>query len=175
MQCIPEHPVGLYCPSRDSSSCMKQLRGHCIASAAPPKLTPKSTKSSSSHLLFLFLKPNPFFSLQVFRYTTTMSGFLQSKTKYSRANTEQESSENLLSDEELHVRQPEKSGEKLRRTLMISFYAIGTLLACFVTGMVGYNWQRDLDGICTDHISEFCKFCYVSPRSQWPNHSQLLW
>lgn len=95
-----------------------------------------------------------------------MSGFLQSKTKYSRANTEQESSENLLSDEELHVRQPGKSGKKLRRTLMVSLYAIGTILACFVTGMVGYNWQRDLDGDCTNHISEYCKSCYVSPRSQ---------
>lgn len=126
---------------------------------------PKLTKSSFFHLSFLFLQPNPFFSLRVFRYTTTMSGFLQSKTKYSRANTEQESSENLLSDEELHVRQPGKSGNKLHRTLMISFYAIGTILACFVTGMVGYNWQRDLDGVCTNHISEYCKSYYVSPGS----------
>ena len=165
MQCIPEHPVGLYCPSCDSflhEAVTWALHCHSCS----PKLTPKSTKTSSSHLLLLLLQPNPFFSLQVFRYTTTMSGFLQSKTKYSRANTEQESSENLLSNEELHVRQPEKSGEKLRRTLMISFYVIGTLLACFVTGMVGYNWQRDLDGICTSHISEYCKFRYVSPRSQ---------
>ena len=95
-----------------------------------------------------------------------MSGFLQSKMRYSKANTDQESSENLLSDEELHVRQPEKSGEKLRRTLMISFYAIGTILACFVTGMVGYNWQHDLDGVCTNHISEYCKSMDVLLLSQ---------
>lgn len=80
---------------------------------------------------------------------------IHDKMQYTRANSERESRESLLSDEELHLRQPERKN-KWRRLLFPS-YILGTLLACFFAGLVGYSWQHDTDSLCTNHISEYCE------------------
>lgn len=80
------------------------------------------------------------------------------RIQYSRATTDQESSESLLSSEELHVRQPGKRAKPWRRVLMTLTYILGTLLACFLTGLTGFYWNHDLDGVCARHTSEYCGF-----------------
>lgn len=80
------------------------------------------------------------------------------KMQYSKANTEQdaESQESLLAGEGFHLRRPEKTTKVWRQVFLILLYIIGTAVACFAAGLVGYNWQRDMNGICTRHISEPC-------------------
>lgn len=80
--------------------------------------------------------------------------------QYSKANTDDdfESRESLLTDEGSPLHQPEKSANKCRRVLLISLYLLGTALACLAAGLAGYYWHRDLNGICTSHTSESCKF-----------------
>lgn len=80
--------------------------------------------------------------------------------QYSKANTDEdfESQESLLSDERVsHLHQNGKSATKWRHIFLISLYLLGTAMACLAAGLVGYHWQRDLDGICTSHVSETCK------------------
>lgn len=86
---------------------------------------------------------------------------IRDKMQYSRANTDQESSENLLSDEELHVRQPEKKIKPWRQALMLLPYILGTLFACFFTGLAGFYWNHDLDSVCASHTSEYCEFSFL--------------
>lgn len=80
--------------------------------------------------------------------------------QYSKANTEDDydSQESLLSDEGSPLHQLEKNPKKCRRILLISLYLLGTAIACLAAGLTGYYWHRDLDGICTSHASETCKF-----------------
>lgn len=80
--------------------------------------------------------------------------------QYSKANTDDdfESRESLLSDEGSPLYQLEKNAKKWRRVLLISLYLLGTALSCLAAGLAGYYWHRDLDGICTSHTSESCKF-----------------
>lgn len=89
--------------------------------------------------------------------------------QYTKANTEQdsESQENLLSEEESHVQQPEKAKKKWRQGFLMLLYMIGTALACLAAGLVGYNWDRDMNGVCIRHISEPCKTFSRSASKQY--------
>lgn len=91
------------------------------------------------------------------------------KMQYTKANTEQdsESQENLLSEEESHVQQPEKAKKKWRQGFLMLLYMIGTALACLAAGLVGYNWDRDMNGVCIRHISEPCKTFSRSASKQY--------
>lgn len=46
-------------------------------------------------------------------------------------------------------------------------YMIGTALACLAAGLVGYNWERDMNGVCIRHISEPCKTFSRSASKQY--------
>ena len=123
--------------------------------------------SLSTILPFPLFFPFSFCNLSYFSYstlnlythtTTTMSSF-RDKVKYSRANSDQDSSENLLSDEERHVRQPEPETCRTfwQRVLRLLPYILGTLLACFFAGLAGFFMRHDLDGVCASHTSQHCE------------------
>ena len=79
-----------------------------------------------------------------------------SKMHYSPIDPEQESHEALLSDEH-DLKQADKSTKKLRQRLFTAFLIVGVGVACLTSGLVGYRWHRDMDGPCTQHISNFCE------------------
>lgn len=95
------------------------------------------------------------------------------RIQYSRATRDQESSESLLSDEEVHVQQPEKRAKPWRRVLMTLTYISGTLLACFLTGLTGFYWNHDLDGVCARHTSEYCGFFSLHLKKITDNSSSF--
>lgn len=82
---------------------------------------------------------------------------IRDKVEYSRANSDHDSSESLLSDEERHVRQPERRPTFWRRVLRLLPYILGTLLACFFAGLVGFFMRHDVDGVCASHTSQHCE------------------
>ena len=79
-----------------------------------------------------------------------------SKMHYSPIDPEQESHEALLSDE-YDLKQADKSTKKLRQRLFTAFLIVGVGVACLTSGLVGYRCHRDMDGPCTQHISNFCE------------------
>ena len=78
------------------------------------------------------------------------------KMHYSPIDPEQESQEGLLSGEH-DLKQVDKSTKKWRQRLFTAFLAVGVGVACLTSGLVGYHWHRDMDGPCTQHISNFCE------------------
>lgn len=118
--------------------------------------------SRESALLFSLVYPPSLFN-RVLRFYLLFLPIIMSSLnnmQYSKANTEDDydSRESLLSDEGPPLYQLEKNAKKWRRILLISLHLLGTAVACLAAGLAGYYWHRDLDGICTSHASETCKF-----------------
>lgn len=96
--------------------------------------------------------------LSLYRHTAAMMSSIGEEVKYSRANSDQDSTEHLLSDEERHVRQPPECRTTFwRRVLKLMPYILGTLLACFFAGIAGFFLRHDLDGVCAAHTSQHCE------------------
>lgn len=91
-----------------------------------------------------------------------------SKMHYSPIDPEQESQEGLLSDEH-DLKQVDKSTKQWQQRLFTTLLVVGVGVACLTSGLVGYRWHRDMDGPCTQHISNSCE---QDPYpSQFYNHN----
>jgi hypothetical protein len=70
-----------------------------------------------------------------------------------------ESGERLLAEEEgaLWSKNEESSTSTCKRVADALFQMIALVLMFLVGTLLGFHWRGDLDGICSEHISQYCK------------------